>query len=148
MTRFRTTIAIIALLVPLSSYSAHADGNSPANALDGKSFVGKIRGTGLFSLIAIKSTLEFKQGTFTWTRGEDFKPAPYKTAAEDGKIIFTAHAVGKEGVYADDYVDWRGIYDGESLRDVRAVWTRKEGSGDWLHDLLLPEVVTFVFGQE
>ena len=52
-----------------------------------------------------------------------------------------------DGAYVEDYVEWSGVYDGESLTDVTAVWTRKQGGGAWLHDLLLPEVVPFVFEQ-
>lgn len=117
--------------------------------MDGKSFEGMIRGMGLLGLINSKTTIEFKEGTFAWTKGEDFEPAPYETTEENGKIIFTARAAGKEGGdYVDDYVVWSGIYDGESLSDVTAVWTRKKGGSNWLYDFLLPEVVTFIFKQK
>jgi hypothetical protein len=149
VTRLRTTLAIVALLAPLSAYSAHAGGDPPAHSLDGKSFDGKIRGTGRLGLMRSKTIIEFKEGTFAWTTGEDFEPAPYETTEENGKIIFTARAAGKEGgAYVDDYADWSGVYNGESLSDVTAVWTRKEGGGNWLYDFLLPEVVTFIFEQE
>ena len=49
MTRLRTTVAIVALLAAISS--AHASGDPPPHPLDGKSFEGRLRGTGLLRLI-------------------------------------------------------------------------------------------------
>ncbi|MBT8085895.1 MAG: hypothetical protein HKP32_03655 [Woeseia sp.] len=142
---FWANIAAIALLASPASFSSGV-GDAPATySLDGKTFYGKIRARGLLGLFAKKSVLRFEGQLFSWSSGEDFRPAAYETREENGKIIFTAHAVGNEGAYANDYVDWRGEYDGESLSNVTAVWTRAQGGGDWLHDLLLPQTVTFSF---
>ena len=45
---------------------------------------------------------------------------------------------------AGDYMHWSGTYDGAALHDVKAVWNRTQEK-DFIHDLLLPDVVTFGF---
>ena len=61
----------------------------------------------------------------------------------DGVLGFTSHGPGEGGTY----VDWSGTYNGESVSNVKAIWTRTE-EDDFIHDLFLPDVVTLVFKQE
>ena len=142
MIRLPITLVAVALL-GMSSPPAHAGEDPPATSLDGRSFKGKLWATGLFRWIRAKDTIVFKEGTFAWTSGIDagYKPAPYETTEENGSVIFTVRSVREEG----DYVDWSGVYDGESLSNVTAVWTRVEK--DFVHDLLLPSKMTFIFKQ-
>ena len=117
----------------------------PAGPLDGRSFDGLLKAKGLLELMRGRTSLDFEQGTLAWSAGEDFAPAPYETRRQDGLLVFTARASGRpDGQYPDDHVDWSGVYDGESVRDVEAVWTRGKGRSRLL-DVLLPGVVCFVF---
>jgi|TARA_B100000315_G_scaffold259506_1_gene315846 formylglycine-generating enzyme required for sulfatase activity len=55
--------------------------------------------------------------------------------------MFTAHGPIE---YDGGTVEWKGIFNGESLDNVQADWIRGDG-GHFLNDLLLPDVVTWVF---
>ena len=99
-----------------------------------------LRLTGLYRWLDGQVTLVFKERTFAWTAvagPHGYQPTPYETTEEDGRVIFTVRAVREAG----DSVDWRGVYDGVSLSNVTAVWTRTEK--DFWHDLFLPATVTF-----
>jgi hypothetical protein len=111
--------------------------------LDGQAFEGRIRATGLLGLFSRRGTLAFQDGVASWrVRGGDeqaFPPAPYTTTRVGDTLEFRAIMPGRAG----DHVDWSGRYDGHQLQDVRAVWTRV--SGDAIHDLFLPDLVTLRF---
>jgi hypothetical protein len=148
MTLFGTTLAIVVFLAPIPTHSAAAGPDPPTGPLDGKSFEGRIRFTGLFFLLRGKMTVEFNDGVLSWSGDEMFEPARYETTTEDeGSIAFTARAIGKEdNGFVDDYAVWSGVYDGASLSDVKLVWTRKKGGGsNRVYDWMFPEVVTLVF---
>ncbi|MCW9018576.1 MAG: hypothetical protein OQJ89_16505, partial [Kangiellaceae bacterium] len=110
--------------------------------LDGKLFVGRMREKGIWGVFSGKGTLEFEQGKLIWRAGEadkDYLPTTYTTKLAGNKIIFSALMFGKNG----DQLSWSGKYDGKNLFDVTAKWKRQKG--DWVHDTLLPDVVTMVF---
>ncbi len=143
MTRFPSILAAVALLAVATS-PIHAANKLGATSLDGRSFEGRLRLTGIYRWISGKDTLIFKKGTFSWAGGiaDGYDPAHYRTTKENGNVIFTVRSKRDGG----DYVDWSGVYDGHSLSNVRAVWTRKEK--DFGHDLFLPPKVTFTFTQK
>lgn len=111
--------------------------------LEGESFQGRIRATGLIGLFSVKGVLSFKNGMLTWSTKDSKNSATYITDEVDGVLVFTSHVPGEDGIY----VKWRGIYDGKSVSDVKATWTRTE-EDDFIHDLFLPDVVTLVFKQK
>ncbi len=111
-------------------------------SLEGKSFPGSIRAKGLIGLVSVKGTLSFNEGSLVWTVDSTNDTAPYKLEEFDGSVKFTSRMPTQDG----EYVDWSGVYDGKTLSDVTALWTR--GKGDFIHDLLLPDVVTLVFTPE
>ena len=116
--------------------------NKKALILDGKSFDGRIRAKGIWGVLSHKGTIEFKQGKLIWKVNEkdkDYTPATYTTRLVDSKLVFNALMLGKNG----DQVIWSGTYDGTALSCVTAKWKRQKG--DWVHDTLLPDVVTMVF---
>ncbi|NNF66820.1 MAG: hypothetical protein HKM98_04865 [Gammaproteobacteria bacterium] len=102
----------------------------------------------MLAVFGSKVVLEFSHGIFTWVNGEDFEPAKYEATISDNKVYFSVHAVGRQGGdFSADYVDWSGSFDGKTLNDVTAVWTRN-GRGNWLYNFLLPDVVRFKFKQK
>lgn len=109
-------------------------------ALDGKSFEGRIRATGPIGLFRVKGRLSFAHGMLTWSAKGADASAPYSAREGEGVVTFAARVPADAGTH----VDWSGAYDGKSLSNVKAVWTRT-GEKDFIHDLFLPDVVTLVF---
>ena len=144
MIQIKIIHAIVAFML-VSSMPIYADDDSLDLSLDGKSFEGKLKvEKGFFRWITVKETITFKDGNFFWASGErgGYQPTPYKAKEIVGSVVFTVRSSREEG----DYIDWIGTYDGESLKNVTAVWTRIEK--DFVHDLLLPQKVTFTFKQK
>lgn len=115
-----------------------------ASSLDGKSFDGELKlERGIFGWVRVKDSVVFSNGTFIWSSGVGggYKPATYETREENGKLIFTVRSRREEG----DYVDWEGVYDGESISELKGVWTLVEN--DFIHNLLFPQQVVLVFEQ-
>jgi|GEM_PF-1097511 len=111
--------------------------------LDGKSFHGRIRAKGLAGLFSAEGTLSFKGGHLIWSVAETQESAPYQTTSVAKGIVFSARLAGE----SNTYIDWSGLYDGVSLTDVKAIWTRTEEE-DFIHDLFLPDVVELRFTPE
>ena len=95
---------------------------------------------GLFS---VKGTLSFKDGLMIWSARGSHDTAPYEIETTDGVLRFTSHVPLGGG----NYVDWSGTFDGESVSNVKAVWSRAEEE-DFIHDLFLGDVVTLIFKQQ
>lgn len=117
---------------------------SGADRLDGKSFHGSIRAKGVLGLFSRDGTLAFEDGLVAWTVDADddpdeYPPAAYSVSELNGSIVFEARMTAEDG----GTVDWSGVYADQQLSDVQAVWIR--AGGDFIHDLLLPDVVTMVF---
>ncbi len=113
-------------------------------SLDGKSFVGKLKAKNTWLRIGVKGSIHFEAGQFYWTTGkkdQDIQTAPYQLHQSGSHVIFTARV--PESLDSQDFVDWQGQYDGHTLSNVQAIWTRVEK--DFIHDLMLPELVTFQF---
>ncbi|MBC8259380.1 MAG: hypothetical protein H8E38_10210 [SAR324 cluster bacterium] len=116
---------VVFLLLLNFSLSASGTELPPKIMLDGMSFQGELKVVnGFFTWISVDDTIVFEEGNFFWSSGVDggYKPVPYKIELKNAKIIFTVHSGREEG----DYVDWTGFYDGGSLDNVTAVWTRVE----------------------
>lgn len=115
----------------------------PLPSPEGQSFTGTVRATGWRGLIGREGTLAFEGGRLSWRVGDEpqeFAPAPYALSpGREGSAIFRARMPGARG----DHVEWHGRFDGSTLHDVTATWTRVPG--DFVHDLLLPPVVTLRF---
>ena len=78
-----------------------------------------------------------------WSAKGSEDSAPYEVEEKDGFLRFSSQVPADGGTH----VDWSGTYDGESVRNVQAVWTRTE-EDDFVHDIFLPDVVTLVFKPE
>jgi hypothetical protein len=96
---------------------------NPALSLDGKTFVGRMYWPVFpMNLLRYKDTIEFNDGIISSTLAEagGYQPACYTVIEQDGVVRFTARSERA----ADDYFHWHGTYNGESLDDVRMVWTK------------------------
>lgn len=134
---------LLALASPVSLASSAPSCEAPENGgLDGQVFHGTIRAKGPFGLFGVKGVLSFQDGVMTWRVGEgeqDLYPACYTIAPSGDGVAFASSMHGPHG----DQVAWSGRYQDGQLEDVEAVWEREEG--DFVHDLLLPDVVTLRF---
>lgn len=108
--------------------------------LDGRSFPGRIRAEGSVGLVSVQGTLSFKEGRLIWAAKDSKDSAPYQKKITDGQVRFTARVEQPSGAT----VDWSGAFDGDSVSNVKAVWTRAKDD-DFFHDLFLPAVVTLIF---
>lgn len=125
-----------------SETSTQGSVNREPLILDGRSFDGRIRAKGIWGVFSHQGNIEFKQGKLIWKVNEadkDYAPATYTTQRVGDKLVFSALMLGKNG----DQVIWSGTYDGKTLSEVTAKWKRQKG--DWVHDALLPDVVTMIF---
>jgi len=141
--RLLVRITTIALLIVMLLPTVYAGNKEPDFSLEGKSFKGSIKAKGLIGLFSVKGTLAFEDGLLLWIVEESKDSAPYDLKKVDSTIVFTARVPMQN----DDYVDWKGVYDGESLSNVTAVWARFN-EDDLIHDFFLPDVVTLVFKQK
>ncbi|MBC8215347.1 MAG: hypothetical protein H8E64_02410 [Candidatus Marinimicrobia bacterium] len=122
-TKTINTIRLLTITLLLMSISvSYAVNNAPLGSLDGKLFFGKIFwDIPLIRWVRFSDTIEFKDGMISSTLSvkSGYKPASYNTKEENGNIVFTARAAREKG----DYFDWIGVFDGESLIDVKMTWT-------------------------
>ncbi len=138
------------LLCITSSFNAQAStlvskhfGNIENLDMAGKSFQGQIRAKGVFGLFSVQGTLIFKSELLIWQMGDSRESAPYEINKINEALIFTAHMKMADGTY----VDWSGVYDGYSLKNVTAIWNRAE-ENDFIHELFFSDVVELLFTQE
>lgn len=110
-----------------------------AAGIDGLAVDGRIRARGVMGLVSVPGTLSFREGLLVWAAQDTIDCSPYTLTPVEGGYQFAA----EYRIENDEHVSWSGWTDGESVRDVTAVWTRVEG--DFIHDLLLPEQVTMRF---
>jgi hypothetical protein len=108
-------------------------------SLEGKTFKGKVKAKGLLGLFKVSGTLSFQDNLLTWQVDDEVDTGVYKIIPKNGLIHFSAHVKMTSG----ESVDWQGYFNGTSLIQVSAIWTRVEG--DFIHDLFLPPVVTMIF---
>lgn len=107
--------------------------------IDGLEVDGRIRARGVMGLVSVPGTLSFREGLLVWAAQDTIDCTPYTlTPVEDGY-----HFAAQYRIENDEHVSWSGWTDGQTVRDVTAIWTRVEG--DFIHDLLLPERVTMRF---
>ncbi|MDP2559774.1 hypothetical protein [Psychrobium sp. 1_MG-2023] len=137
MTSFYSSLSII--LACLISFSATAINMEQANTLEGKSFPGSIKAQGLIGFSGVKGTLSFNNGLLTWTALHGRDSGVYQIKKHQQAHQFKASVI----IENDEHIQWTGRYDGQSLYDVKAVWSRN--TGDFIHDRLLPDVVTLIF---
>jgi len=112
--------------------------------LDGNSFPGHVRPSGILQFFEGKSTLIFKDGIFIPFGAEPIDTFFYKMAVENEQLYFFAHGDVK---YDGGYMEWEGLYDGTNIKDVKGYWHRGK-DGTIFHDILLPEIVTWTFTPE
>lgn len=110
-----------------------------SHTLDGLAFDGKVRARGIIGLFSVKGILSFADGQLIWAVKDSQDIGPYQTTEVEGGINFKAHL----SIENNEQVVWSGFYDGKTLHNAHAVWTRVKG--DFVHDLLLPEQVTLDF---
>lgn len=138
------TVSLATFMVAVPG-KVHAAEDVLRASLQSKSFAGELRvASGLFSWIRVQDSITFEDGLFIWASGIDggYEPVPYETEEVDGSLRITARSQRKEG----DYVEWAGIYDGENLLSLTGIWNRVEN--DFVHNLLLPRKVNFIFRQD
>lgn len=137
------------LLLPLLACSAPSKGPQDAatpvavtrtNELDGRSFPGSIRARGIAGLFGVDGTLSFSNGELTWEAQGSRDTAPYEAELVDGQLLFQSLLPADDGTS----VAWSGTFDGVSLRDVEARWSRATEE-DAVHDFFLGDVVTLDF---
>ncbi|MCK7593540.1 hypothetical protein [Pseudomarimonas salicorniae] len=119
------------------------DGEDRALSLEGRTFDGRIRARGLFGLVRVRGTLSFEAGQLVWQAQGSRETAPYQVETRNGILLFSARVIHPDG----SFVDWAGIFDGERLRGVVALWDRSQEK-DFIHDLLLPTQVTLEFSPD
>ena len=139
-----SAILISVYLAAVSGNAVEAQ-NAQSLSLDGKSFSGELRvARGLFRWIRVEDSFSFENGMIVWESGlgGGYKQVPFETSYIDEKLMFKARFFREEG----DFVDWTGVYDGESISEVKGIWTRVED--DFVHNLLLPAKVNFLFKVE
>ena len=136
-------ISLIVLLGAIALFPRHsqAQNESPGLTLDGKSFKGQIRAKGILGLFKSRERLIFEDGYLTATAGGSPVTLPYQIVQINGKNKFTA--LGPTD-YDGGTLEWKGTFTGASLENVKGYWHRGT-EGHFFHDLLLPDVVTWVF---
>jgi len=134
----RCLILLSSLLVFYSPFTT-ANKSHEALSLEGKSFDGSIRANGFLGLISVSGNLSFEDGLLIWRAKNSEDKGVYRVYDNQWTIRFSASLI----IDRNERVEWSGTYDGNSVYDVEAVWNREKG--DFLHDLLLPEVVTLEF---
>lgn len=152
MRRFTPMLVSLFLLSACSTGSQHSVGTEQtilslnsetplqtSHMLDGKSFDGSIRARGIIGLFSVKGKLSFDDGMLVWTVKESKDIGPYQASEVEDGINFTAQL----SIENNETVEWSGLFDGQSVQNVQAVWTRQKG--DFVHDLLLPKQVTLDF---
>jgi len=127
---------IILILTITFNYS-NAGNNS--FVLDGNSFNGTIKADGIYGLFGVQGTLSFENGFLFWTVGDSVDKMQYSVTQINSVLQFSASATIENG----ENIEWVGIYDGNQLCEVKARWTRVKG--DFIHDLLLPDILTLTF---
>jgi hypothetical protein len=151
----RKLIPMLFSLVMLSACSAssqHSGINEPvmvmpepgkpkqvSHALDGLTFDGSVRARGIIGLFSVKGNLSFANGQLIWAVKDSKDIGPYQITEVEGGISFKANLT----IENNEQVEWSGFYDGNTLYDVQAIWTRNKG--DFVHDLFLPKQVTLDF---
>jgi len=136
-----TFLLALASLAPQASDEPSCETHGESG-LDGQAFEGTIRAKGPFGLFAVKGVLSFESGAMAWRVGageQDLYPACYTTTPLGAGVAFTSNMRGRQG----DKVAWSGRYEDGKLEGVEAVWQRQPG--DFVHDLLLPDLVTLRF---
>ncbi|ABI65772.1 hypothetical protein Mmar10_1480 [Maricaulis maris MCS10] len=100
---------------------------------------GTVRARGIFGFASVRGVLSLGDGMLSWVVNDSRECGAYVLTSEEGQVRFSARYL----IDNQEQVDWTGVIDGESVSDVRIVWTRVEG--DFIHDLFLPEQVTLEF---
>lgn len=137
--KYAIIIALTLLLWLYSTALANSSQVEESLSLEGRVFKGKIRAQGFLGLFKVAGTLSFQDNFLTWRVDDEIDTGLYKITPKNGLIHFSAHVKMANG----ESVDWQGYFNGTSLMQVRAIWTRIEG--DFIHDLILPPVVTMIF---
>jgi hypothetical protein len=118
-----------------------------SDPLDGLVIKGKLKATNAWLRVGVRGTIEFSEGMLNWSTGkpdEQLQSVPYQLALTDVCLLLTAEGPAEPG--SDDEIHWQGCFDGGKLTGITARWTRVEK--DFIHDLMLPEVVYFSFSPE
>jgi|GEM_PF-7130409 len=111
---------------------------------DGMTIKGKLKATNAWLRIGVKGRIQFDSGYFSWTTKADeqnSQRAPYQVTQLHELLIFTTEYPLEPG--SQDIIQWQGTHDGERWISIKAVWDRTDK--DFVHDLMLPEVVFFEF---
>lgn len=112
-------------------------------SLEGHTFKGVIRTTGLLGLFGVNGVLSFNGGLLIWQVDDQKESGQYQIKKSNNVLKFTCRVFEKNGTY----VDWSGEFDGQSLSNVKAIWTRID-EDDFFHDLFLSDIVSFTFTQK
>ncbi len=133
---------VCGIMVVCLSFLAVAE--EPPISLDGKSFIGELKATNTWLRIGVKGSIHFEAGHFYWAtekNDDDIQTASYRLEPLGDHVIFTARVAEAEN--SQDFIDWQGQFDGQTVSEVKATWTRIEK--DFIHDLMLPDQVIFQF---
>ena len=135
----KLVITALSLTFILFNSEVYSENSPKKLTLENKSFSGSVRAKGIIGLFKVDGRLSFENGFLIWSTGDSKDIGEFEIHEHPKGIKFSATL----SIENNEKVEWSGIYDGVSLYDVEAVWTRNEG--DFIHDLLLPDVVTLVF---
>lgn len=137
------TVLLLCLGFSISN-SNNAVGSDAEPVLDGHSFTGTLKATNTWLRVGVKGSIRFQAGQFSWKTDQEVESSvsgPYQIKQGAGYITFSAQL--PESSDSADMVYWQGQFDGSSLNKVMVRWQRSEQ--DFIHDLMLPEVVIFEF---
>jgi len=139
--KMRSNYGLVILWVLMGSASA----SEPLyHDFDGVTVNGKLKATNAWLRIGVKGRIQFDSGYFSWTTKADAQNsqrAPYQVTQLHDLLIFTTEYPLEPG--SQDIIQWQGTHDGEHWISIKAVWDRTDK--DFVHDLMLPEVVFFEF---
>lgn len=131
--------AIIISVLFFFASEVHSENTQNNLTLENKSFKGSVKAKGIAGLFSVNGHLSFEKGLLIWSTDDSTDIGKFEIHEHQDGIQFKATIT----TVNNEKVEWSGIYDGDSLYGVEALWTRNKG--DFFHDLLLPDVVTLVF---
>lgn len=132
------------IVMMIISSICHSDAENLPIKMDGLSFSGQLKANNTWLRVGVKGQISFRDGDFYWMTNKhekDVQKMPYQVVQQGDVWLFTA--AGPIETDSRDTIHWRGFYDGHSVTEVTATWRRVEK--DFIHDLMLPEVVHFNF---
>lgn len=142
---------ILSLFACCSCFNALACDENQQHVLDGLTFAGKFKANNTFLRIGVKGSVSFKNGYLVWIADNEknkkhHEKLNYQITCDEDIVTFKTLVQSQKTESQKDQISWQGKFNGTKIYDVNAKWTRIEK--DFIHDLLLPKVVTFKFNPD